>query len=106
MTGKSCKPSERRVSWGLQGPMGNPGTQGATGNVGPTGQQGPKGDTGAPPPPDPLHIVGAPGNPPFLTQWHNDGLHGEASFFRDSGNVVPRGRRLRIANGTVPGDAG
>ena len=43
----SCKPKERKLSWNIRGPKGDPGPPGVTGAQGPAGEQGATGEQGA-----------------------------------------------------------
>jgi hypothetical protein len=73
--GKSCRRSERQISWNKQGPQGPAGPAGPAGSAGPTGPPGATGATGAtgqagPPgpaggqgPPGPAGADGPPGPP-------------------------------------------
>jgi hypothetical protein len=44
--GDECLPSERALTWSIEGPKGDTGPQGETGPRGETGPQGPQGDVG------------------------------------------------------------
>ena len=57
-SGETCGPSEKAVSWSIEGPKGDTGAQGP---IGPTGPQGPKGDTGATGPQGPQGTTGPQG---------------------------------------------
>jgi hypothetical protein len=44
--GSSCRSNERRLTWNVRGPKGNPGPAGPTGAAGPAGERGPQGEQG------------------------------------------------------------
>ena len=57
----SCKPRERKLSWNIRGPKGDPGSPGVAGAQGPAGEQGATGEQGAAGPPGPAGPVGPQG---------------------------------------------
>jgi hypothetical protein len=59
----SCRPRERRLSWNIRGPKGDPGAAGVAGAQGPAGEQGAAGEPGAAGPPGPAGPQGPKGDP-------------------------------------------
>ena len=57
----SCKLRERKLSWNIRGPKGDPGPPGVAGAQGPAGEQGATGEQGAAGPPGPAGPVGPQG---------------------------------------------
>ena len=122
--GKKCrKRTETALAWSQRGPTGPTGPAGAQGGEGLKGDRGDPGEPGEPgtpgtpgvPPPEAMHVVGDPGEPPFLRGntggnaedcvWSNfDGNHAQAGFFKDAVGVVHVRGLVRAAD-VVPGSA-
>jgi Collagen triple helix repeat (20 copies) len=84
---------------GTTGAKGATGAKGERGLVGPPGQQGPTGTFAAP---EPLRVVGDPGQPTFGTGWENfdPGGRPSAAFYVDRQGIVHLQGAVTRATGT------
>ena len=86
----SCKPRERKLSWNIRGPKGDPGPPGVAGAQGPAGKQGATGEQGAAGAPGPAGPAGpqGPKGEPGAALSSFDALNGLACTFGGDQGVI------------------
>jgi hypothetical protein len=87
---------------GAKGAAGAKGATGAKGERGATGPQGPQGPTGTFAAPEPLRVVGAPGQPAFGTGWENfsSSTRPSAAFYLDRQGIAHLQGEVTRSSGT------
>ncbi len=92
-----CRPSERSLSWNVEGPAGAPGVPGPTGGRGPAGPPGAPGDPGP---------AGAPGEPGPVGPQGDPGPAGAPGPAGEPGPVGPAGAPGEPGLAGAPGISG